>query len=92
MGLGGAPDHLKEVVQGMGEGFVDQLVADLPTTGVRAHESAVAQAGEVVRNVLSSEPEPVGEPGGVVGSFQEGQQQTAPGGVGQRASKALDRG
>ena len=92
VGLGSTPHDLKEVLQSMGEGGVDQLVADLAPLGVGEHQAAVAKAGKVIGHVLPGQTKPIGEPSRIVRSLEQGQQQAAPSGVGQCAPEALDGG
>jgi hypothetical protein len=61
----------RESMQSVREPRVGELVADAASFGGRDDEAALAQTGQVVRQVGPSGAEPIGELGGIAGSVEE---------------------
>lgn len=69
---------------------VGQLVAGAPTFRYRHHQAAAPQAGQMIGHALPRHPRCLGQIGRVTGPVLEGQQDSAPGLIGQGVTEASE--
>ena len=82
--------EVDEVVQRVHEARRGELVAHLPALALGTHQTAPAEAGEVVGDVGATDADGVGQVGGVGRAVEELHEDPAAGGIGEGGAHPLE--